>query len=131
MKSVLVLGATGAMGRYLVPELVSLGYDVTGVGLEEKAPWSLNASYVKGNAFDKEFLENLLKEKFDGIVNFMCYGEHKFSEYYKLFLENMSVRSTIRFYRIANVIYLPWLAYALYVTLKNREVIIAILTRRL
>ena len=51
--------------------------------------------------------------------------------FYKLFLENMSVRSTIRFYRITNVIYLPLLAYALYVTLKNREVIIAILTRRL
>lgn len=38
MKKVLVLGATGAMGRYLVPELVGLGYAVTGVGLEESAP---------------------------------------------------------------------------------------------
>lgn len=87
MKKVLVLGATGAMGRYLVPELVKLGYAVTGVGLDEKAPWD-NAAYVKGNAFDKEFLEGLLKEKFDGIVNFMCYGSYSFSDYYKLFLEN-------------------------------------------
>ena len=87
MKKVLVLGATGAMGRYLVPELVKLGYAVTGVGLDEKAPWD-NAAYVKGNAFDKEFLEVLLKEKFDGIVNFMCYGSYSFSDYYKLFLEN-------------------------------------------
>ena len=88
MKKVLVLGATGAMGRYLVPELVNLNYDVTGVGLEDAAPWSVKASYVKGNAFDKAFLETLLKERFDGIVNFMDYGEHDFSDYYQLFLEN-------------------------------------------
>ena len=53
MKKVLVLGATGAMGRYLVPELVSLNYEVTGVGLDESAPWGDIASYIKGNAFDK------------------------------------------------------------------------------
>jgi nucleoside-diphosphate-sugar epimerase len=88
MKKVLVLGATGAMGRYLVPELVKLNYNVTGVGLDKAAPWSVKASYIKGNAFDKEFLEELLKEKFDGIVNFMDYGGYAFSDYYKLFLEN-------------------------------------------
>lgn len=88
MKKVLVLGATGAMGRYLVPELINLGYEVTGVGLEESAPWDLNAKYLQGNAFDKEFIETLLKEKFDGIVNFMDYGKYNFSEYYKMFLDN-------------------------------------------
>ena len=88
MKKVLVIGATGAMGRYIVPELVNLNYDVTGVGLDETAPWSVKASYVQGNAFDKEFLEDLLKERFDGIINFMVYGKHDFCDYYKLFLEN-------------------------------------------
>lgn len=89
MKKVLVLGATGAMGRYLVPELISLNYDVTGVGLDEVAPWS-NATYVKGDAFDKDFLAELLKEKYDGIVNFMSYppAKHRFEDYYQLFLEN-------------------------------------------
>ena len=87
MKKVLVLGATGAMGRYLVPELVKLGYAVTGVGLEEKAPWD-GAAYVKGNAVDKKFLEKILAEKFDGIVNFMCYAAQPFKDYYEMFLEN-------------------------------------------
>ena len=87
MKKVLVLGAPGAMGRYLVPELVGLGYAVTGVGLDETAPWS-DAAYIKGNAFDKGFLADLLAQGFDGIVNFMDYGKYKFSDYYKLFLEN-------------------------------------------
>ncbi len=88
MKKVLVLGATGAMGRYLVPELVQLNYEVTGVALDETAPWSVDAAYIQGDAFDKEFLCELLKEKFDGIVNFMSYGNYDFSDYYKLFLEN-------------------------------------------
>ena len=88
MKKILVLGATGAMGRYLVPELVNLNYEVTGVGLEESAPWHVNAKYVQGNAFDKDFLQSLLMERFDGIVNFMDYGKYAFSDYYKLFLDN-------------------------------------------
>ena len=33
-KSVLVIGATGTMGSYLVPELVKLGYAVTAVSLD-------------------------------------------------------------------------------------------------
>ncbi len=88
MKKILVLGATGAMGRYLIPELVNLNYEVTGVGLEEAAPWKEDAKYIQGNAFDKEFLDSLLKENFDGIVNFMDYGRYDFTDYYKLFLEN-------------------------------------------
>ena len=44
MKKVLVIGATGAMGRYLVPELVKLGYDVTGMGIEDEAPLVLRSN---------------------------------------------------------------------------------------
>ncbi|MBQ9797766.1 MAG: NAD-dependent epimerase/dehydratase family protein [Clostridia bacterium] len=88
MKKVLVLGATGAMGRYLVPELVKLNYEVLGVGLEDAAPWKVSASYIKGDAFDKAFLQELLKGDFDGVVNFMDYGRLPFSDYYRLFLEN-------------------------------------------
>ena len=88
MKKVLVIGATGAMGRYLVPELVGLNYSVTGVGLDESAPWGDIATYVKGDAFDKNFLGQLLKEGFDGVVDFMNYGKFDFSDYMELFLEN-------------------------------------------
>ena len=87
MKKVLVLGATGAMGRYLVPELVKLNYEVCGVGLDESAPWS-DVRYVRGNAFDKDFLAKLLSEGFDGVVDFMDYRKYDFKDYYKLFLDN-------------------------------------------
>ena len=88
MKKVLVLGATGAMGRYLVPELVDLNYEVTAVALDESAPWSLDVKYIRGNAFDRAFLEGLLAQKFDGIVDFMNYSKYDFADYYQLFLDN-------------------------------------------
>lgn len=88
MKKVLVLGATGAMGRYLVPELAELGYAVTGVSLDDAAFCHEHVKYIKGNAFDMAFLEEILAEGFDGIVNFMDYGKYPFSDYYRLFLEN-------------------------------------------
>lgn len=86
MKKVLVMGSTGAMGRYIVPELVKMGYDVTGVSLDD--PCYEGAKHIKANAFDKEFLKTLLAEKFDGIVNFMCYPRGVFNGYYKMLLDS-------------------------------------------
>ncbi len=88
MKRVLVIGATGAMGSYLVPELAELGYAVTGVSLDDAVSQRDNVSYVKGNAKDREFLSQLLSEKYDGIVDFMSYGSREFEDYYRLFLDN-------------------------------------------
>lgn len=88
MKKVLVLGSTGAMGRYLVPELVNLGYEVTGVALDDPTYPLDKVRHIKGDAFDKGLLSELLREGYDGIVNFMCYGQYHFSDYYEMFLEN-------------------------------------------
>ena len=88
MKKVLVLGSTGAMGRYLVPCLVELGYDVTGVSLDDEIPCAPNVTCIKGNAKDREFITELLKEKFDGIVNFMSYASKPFDDWYQFFLDN-------------------------------------------
>lgn len=88
MKKVLVLGATGAMGRYLVPELAGMGYAVTGVSLDEMTSDKKQIRYICGDAFDPDFLRTLLRERYDGIVNFMCYGKYDFADYYRLFLEN-------------------------------------------
>jgi len=88
-KSVLVIGATGAMGRHLVPELVKLGYTVTGVSLDEQKKPVPGVKYIVGDCFDKEFLADILKERFDGIVNFMYFGAvHPWEEYMSLFLDN-------------------------------------------
>lgn len=87
-KKVLVIGSTGAMGQYLVPYLADMGFTITAVSLNDEVPYSDKVTCIKGNAKDKAFLSELLKEKFDGIVDFMIYGGHDFKDYYKLFLDN-------------------------------------------
>ena len=85
---VLVIGSTGAMGSYLVPYLADLGYQVTGVSKDDEVPYNENVKCLKGDAFDPNFLDPLLAENFDGIVNFMSYGKHPFSDYMKRFLDH-------------------------------------------
>lgn len=88
-KRVLIIGATGAMGRHVVPELVKLGYEVTGVSLDVQETPISGVTYQVGDCFDKEFLGKLLEQKFDGIVNFMSFGsKHPWTEYMDLFLQN-------------------------------------------
>ena len=88
-KKVMVIGATGAMGRHTVPELVKLGYEVTGVSLDVQENPVPGVTYYVGDCFDKAFLGELLKQKFDGIVNYMSFGsKHPWSEYMDLFLQN-------------------------------------------
>ncbi|MDY3304922.1 MAG: hypothetical protein SOW78_11745, partial [Clostridia bacterium] len=61
MKKILVLGGTGAMGVYLVPELLRLGYRTDVVSLDEMTSDNPNLTYSKGNARDDEFLKDILK----------------------------------------------------------------------
>ena len=70
-KRVLVLGGTGAMGIYLVPYLAEMGYAVTVVSLDdcEDKP---GIRYLKGNAKDLDFLEELLAQHFDATAKILA-----------------------------------------------------------
>ena len=75
MKKVLVLGASGAMGRYIVPELAKLGYAVDAVSLDAPDP-SLDppgVRRVQGDAKDEAVLAPLLAQGYDGIVDFLIH----------------------------------------------------------
>lgn len=89
-RKVLVLGSTGAMGRYLVPYLADMGYLVTAVSLDDEVPYSEKVTCIKGDAEDMDFVAPLVSQHFDGIVNFMCYDEvtTDFADWYRLFLDN-------------------------------------------
>ena len=75
MKRVLVLGASGAMGRYVVPLLAEKGYAVDAVSLDAPNP-SLDpagVTRIQGNAKDEAFLAPLLERRYDGIIDFLIY----------------------------------------------------------
>ncbi len=72
-KKVLVLGATGAMGKYLVPKLAERGYLVDAAALDECPFKHPNVRGIVGNTMDFSFRTNLLKNNYDAIVDFMIY----------------------------------------------------------
>jgi len=88
-KKILILGATGAMATYLIPELLGKGYIVDGVTIENVESDNENLTYITHDAKDMAFLQEILKNGYDAVVDFMIYNVlEDFKPYYKLFTEN-------------------------------------------
>lgn len=84
---VLVLGGTGAMGVYLVPELLNLGYEVYVTSRSAHQSNNKRLHYIVGNAMDTRFVKDLVtKTKFDAIVDFMVYHTWEFRARAGIFL---------------------------------------------
>lgn len=89
MKKVLVLGGTGAMGRYAVPELLRLGFFVDVVALDTPDIIHENLKSTVANAMDDAWLEKQLAEtKYDVILDFMSYKLQQFKDRVQLLLDN-------------------------------------------
>jgi nucleoside-diphosphate-sugar epimerase len=99
-RKALVLGGTGAMGLYLVPELASLGYEVRVVSFDNVVSDNPRISYVKADAKNNEYLKELLKEKFDVIVDFMLYSTEEFKARYEILLQNTAHYIFLSTYRV-------------------------------
>lgn len=87
-KKVLVLGGTGAMGRYVVPQLLSMGYETDVLSLDDAVSNNPKLKYIKGDIREENLLDNLLKNEYDGIIDFMGYSTDEFKTLHKKFLEN-------------------------------------------
>jgi nucleoside-diphosphate-sugar epimerase len=85
-KKVLVLGASGAMGKYLVPELCARGYAVDAVSLDEY-DFGCNVNRIRAQAKDFTFRTQLLENGYDGIVDFLTYSTHELVLYLPELLE--------------------------------------------
>ena len=86
---VLVLGGTGAMGRYCVPELLRLGHTVDVAALDEISSDNPNLRYIVGNVKEKGVTEKLLKDGgYDAVVDFMTYDTAEFEKIYPMLLDN-------------------------------------------
>ena len=89
MKKILVLGGTGAMGRYAVPELLRLGFAVDVVALDVLQMEHENLTSTVANAMDDEWLKSKITEtRYDVVLDFMSYKLPQFKDRVDLFLEN-------------------------------------------
>lgn len=101
-KNVLLLGGTGAMGRYLQDELVSMGFNVSVTTRSTKKSDDINIQYLTGNAKDLVFLRKILSKKWDVIYDFMIYKTPEFKERISLLLESCKQYFFISSYRVFN-----------------------------
>jgi nucleoside-diphosphate-sugar epimerase len=100
-KKVLVLGGTGAMGVYLVPILSDMGYKVDVVSLDGGESSNPNIKYIKAeNAKEPAYIAELLKNDYDGIVDFLIYGTEDFKGKYRRLLENTGHYIYLSSYRV-------------------------------
>ncbi len=101
-KKVLVLGGTGAMGVYTVPELLAMGYAVDVVSLDEWKMANQNVRYIKADGFDDAFLCSLMeKEHYDAVIDYMLYRTDLFERRVDMLLthtEHYIFLSTYRVY---------------------------------
>ncbi|MDR0920390.1 MAG: NAD-dependent epimerase/dehydratase family protein, partial [Oscillospiraceae bacterium] len=77
-KKILLLGGTGAIGVYVVPKLIELGYDVYVTTRKERYSGNHSLKYITGNAKDINFLREQLALNYDVIIDFMIYKTEEF-----------------------------------------------------
>lgn len=83
---ILILGGTGAMGAYLAPLLAQKGHDVFVTTRSNRQSDITNIHFMQGNAHDWSYVNNILKPRYDAIIDFMSYDTEEFRERYNLFL---------------------------------------------
>lgn len=74
---ILILGGTGAIGRYLV-SLLAAKHNIVYVTSRKSHEDSTNIKYIKGNAHDIEFISEVLHVEWDAIIDFMSYKTEEF-----------------------------------------------------
>lgn len=100
-KKILVIGGSGAIGTYLVPELISMGYAVDVVSLDDCISNDKNLTYTKADAKNIEVMSEILKKDYDAIVDFMLYTtKDEFETFLPLYLKNTAHYIFLSTYRV-------------------------------
>ena len=99
-RNVLVIGGTGAMGIYLVPELLQMGYQVDVVSLDSRESTNPDLRYIVGDATDMDYMKTVLARRYDAIVDFMIYHADRFREWYRLLLDSTDHYIYLSSYRV-------------------------------
>lgn len=101
-QKILVLGGTGAMGKYVVPLLAEKGYLVDVYSLDKAESDNPNIRYFQKRCSDLDVLREILSEGYDCVIDYLIYGtdECNFEQRYKIFLENTKHYIYLSTYRI-------------------------------
>lgn len=103
MKRILVLGATGAMGIYLVPELARRGFAVDALSLDESGPSAgmAGVTYHRCDAKDNGILRKFFARcHYDAIVDFMLYSTAEVEARHRMMTENTDHYIFLSSYRV-------------------------------
>ena len=108
-EKVLVLGGTGAMGIYTVPELLARGYQVDVISHDDWKMVNKNVRYFQKNGLDDDVLKEMLDEnRYDAIIDFMLYTKTAaFEKRYKMLLTSTKHYIFLSTYRIYSSLELP------------------------
>lgn len=87
-KKVLILGAGGAMGQYLVPYLAEKGCKVDAVALNDINYENPAVTWYKGNAKDWGFRNELLAKNYDAVIDFLVYPSREVPFYLPQMLDS-------------------------------------------
>lgn len=83
---ILIIAGTGAMGKALVSLLAENPDNYIDVTSRQIRTSFGNVHYIQGNAKERAFLDSLLQNHYDVIVDFMVYGTDQFEERCESFL---------------------------------------------
>lgn len=97
---ILILGGTGAMGIHVSHLLAQMGHQVVVTSRRRHTSGNSNLTYRIGNAKDRTFLNGLLTEHWDAIVDFMIWSTPEFKERVRPFLEATSQYVFLSSYRV-------------------------------
>jgi len=85
---VLILGGTGAMGVHLVSLLAENLSTSIAVTSRTRSGHDGRVEYITGNAKDENFINELLSQHWDVVVDFMVYSTQEFKSKYEQFLQS-------------------------------------------
>lgn len=97
---VLVLGGTGAMGSHVCSKLAQRGWEVVSTTRRERTPSENGVAYAVGDAHDPAFLDGLLAERWNAVVDFMVWTTDEFRERYRKLLASTSQYMFTSSYRV-------------------------------
>ncbi len=106
-KRVLVIGGTGVMGSYLVPELLGRGYSVDAVSLDRKQSNHPCLRYITADCFNLRTLQSILETKYDAIIDFMTYQTWQYAERYEMLCSNAAHYMFLSSYRVYSDMEIP------------------------